>query len=61
MVIGGLAIIVIIGEGLIYLFLGRESAIFGLVCILLVLSPVVIIAAILWLLEKWVKSVGDKD
>ena len=61
MIIGGLAIIVLVAEGLIYMFYGRESAIFGLGCILLGLSPVVLIAIILWLIGLAVKRANEQD
>jgi hypothetical protein len=61
MIVGGLAIIVLVAEGLIYLFYGRESAILGLGCILLGLSPLVLIAIILWFIGLVVKRADEQD
>jgi hypothetical protein len=61
MIVGGLAIIILVAEGLIYLFYGRESAMFGLGCILLGLSPLLLIAIILWLIELVVKRADNQS
>ncbi len=50
---GFIFLLFIIGDGLIYLFLGRGAAILGLICLLGGLSPVVLILAALWVID-WV-------
>jgi hypothetical protein len=46
--IGFLLILVLIGDGLIWTIYGREAAIFGLLCLLAGLFPLLLIALALW-------------
>ncbi|MGD0708403.1 MAG: hypothetical protein ABSA51_08110 [Anaerolineaceae bacterium] len=52
-ILGGLGLVFIIGDGLIYWFYGSAAAISGLLCIGAGLAPVLLILFILWLLE-WI-------
>jgi hypothetical protein len=53
---GFLALIFLVGDGLIYLFMGRDAAIMGLVCVTLGLAPAVLVWLLLslmgWLVKK---------
>ena len=60
MAVGLLAIILIAGDGLIYLLYGRNPALMGLVCIAAALLPVGVIWLIIALLDWTVKRV-DRD
>lgn len=53
--IGALVLIFVVGDGLIYLIYGKSAAALGLMCIIAGLSPVVIIIATLWLVDRMVK------
>ena len=49
--IGFFIILFFVGEGLIYLFYGREAAFLGLLCLVGGSAPIILIGFILWLLE----------
>lgn len=56
LVLGALIILLVIGEGLIWIFYGGSTAILGLLCIGAGLIPVGIIVAILAIMEKIVQK-----
>jgi len=56
---GFIAILLIIGGGLIYQFYGREAAILGIVCILAGLFPIVIVWVILTIVDWIVRRAND--
>ncbi len=56
LVAGFLALLLLVGDGLIYLFYGRYAALMGLICILAGLVPVVLILAALWVVDRVVKA-----
>lgn len=60
LVIGFIAILFLVGLGLIYIFYGRESAGFGLLCLLAGLAPLVLIWLFLRLLEWVVQRANSK-
>jgi hypothetical protein len=60
LVVGALMILLIVGDGLIYLFFGPASAAFGAVCILLGLLPILAIILFLFGLE-WLVKLADRD
>jgi hypothetical protein len=53
LIVGGLLLLFIVGDGLIYLFYGPASAVTGLLCLLAGLFPLVLIWLALWFLE-WI-------
>jgi len=59
LLIGFILLLVIVGDGLIYFFYGRNAAIMGLVCLLLGLGPAVLIWLVLIVLGWVVKKVDD--
>jgi hypothetical protein len=60
LIVGGLLVLFVIGDGLIYLFYGKAAALMGLLCLLGGLIPVILIAFILLLLE-WIRKRADHD
>jgi hypothetical protein len=59
LIVGGVILLLVVGEGLIYMFYGIGGAITGLMCIGGGLIPVVLIIAILYLME-WIVKRNDK-
>jgi hypothetical protein len=53
---GFFLLVFLVGDGLIYLFMGRNAAIMGLVCLVLGLAPAVLVWLLLvgmgWLVKK---------
>ena len=60
LIIGGLAILVLIGDVLILLFYLRDSAVIVLLCLLAGLLPLVVIWAVLFFFE-WVVKKSNPD
>ena len=56
LIAGGLLVLFIIGDGLIWIFFGPSSAIFGLICIAIGLIPVVIIYLVFVFIDWIVKN-----
>lgn len=56
LVIGFLALIFLVGDGLILLFYGKEAGIFGLVCMLGALVPILLVIIFLVIADKVVKK-----
>jgi hypothetical protein len=52
LIAGFVFILLVIGDGLIYLFYGKESAIFGLICIGAGFVPIILIWMTLTLIER---------
>jgi hypothetical protein len=55
---GFILLLFLVGDGLIYLFYGKNAAVLGVICMLLGLSPLILIAAAILLLEAVVKKAG---
>ncbi len=49
---GFIVLLFIIGDSLIYFVYGREAAILGILCLLAGLFPLLLIALVLWIMEK---------
>ncbi len=60
LLIGGIALLFIVGDGLIYLFYGQQAALLGLICLLAGLSPLLIIWLLLLLVE-WIVKRADES
>ena len=58
LVIGFILILLIVGEGLIYIFYGAGGALMGLLCLAGGLAPLLIIALVLWGIE-WLAKRGQ--
>lgn len=56
LIAGGLLLLFIVGDGLIYIFLGREAAVLGFLCLVAGLAPLLLIWLILtgigWLARR---------
>jgi hypothetical protein len=58
LIIGFLLVLFIIGDGLIYLFIGQQAALMGVICLLAGLSPVILIIIALWFID-WIVRRND--
>jgi TM2 domain-containing membrane protein YozV len=56
LILGGIALLFIVGDGLVYIFYGKEAALTGLVCLIFGLSPLLLIwlslAVITWIVRR---------
>jgi hypothetical protein len=60
LIIGFFLILYFLGDGLIWYFYGRAPAIFGLLCLVAGTIPILLIAIILWTMERFVKRIDDE-
>ena len=60
LIIGFILLLLIVGDGLIYLFYGRGAAMMGLICILAGLAPILLILGALWIID-WIVRANNKD
>ena len=60
LLVGFILLLFLVGDGLIYFFYGPQSAIFGLMCLVAGLLPLILIGLLLWGLEALVKRVNDQ-
>ncbi|MFZ6028429.1 MAG: hypothetical protein ACOYYS_12000 [Chloroflexota bacterium] len=51
LLIGFLLILFLVGDGLIWMIYGREAAVFGVLCLLAALFPLLLIALALWAID----------
>jgi len=51
LVLGGILLLFIVGIGLIYAFYGGQAAIMGLLCMVIGLTPLLMIWFVLWVIE----------
>ncbi len=51
LILGGILLLFLVGDGLIYIFYGKEAAILAIFCLGLGLSPLVLIGLILFILD----------
>jgi hypothetical protein len=56
LILGGILLLFLVGDGLIYIIYGREAAIMGLICLLAGLSPLLLI----WLALKMVEWMAKR-
>lgn len=59
LIVGGLLLLFVVGDGLIYIFYGRSAALMGLLCLGLGLAPLFLIGLALWAVElaaRWGRS-----
>ena len=59
LLIGFVLLLFLVGDGLIYLLYGSNSALMGLICLLGALIPIGIIILILFILEKIVQKANQ--
>lgn len=60
LIVGGLLLIFVIGDGVIYIFYGPGAAVMGLLCLLMSLLPLVLIVLVLWAMDWLVKHVDEE-
>lgn len=60
LIIGGLLLLFIVGDGLIYLIYGQNAAVAGLFCLAAGLVPAVLIILVIELMDWIVKHVRNK-
>jgi hypothetical protein len=60
LLIGFIFLLFLVGDGLIYLFFGRDAALMGLICLLSTLAPVLMILVALWVID-WIAQRANKD
>lgn len=60
LLIGGILLLFLVGDGLIFMFYGREAALMGLICLILGLSPLVLIWLILYVFQWLVKQANER-
>ena len=60
LIVGGILILFLVGDGLIYLFYGRSAAIMGLICLISGLTPLILIWLILTLMGWIVKKANEE-
>jgi hypothetical protein len=56
LIVGGLFIVFIVGDGLIYLIYGPQAALSGLLCIGGGMLPIILIVVFLWVIDRVVKN-----
>ena len=56
LVFGFLALVFLVGDGLIFIFYGKEAGLFGLVCLIGALIPVLLVVFFLALADRVVKK-----
>jgi len=61
LLVGFILLLFIIGGSLIYMIYGPQGALFGFICLLAGLAPLVLIALILWGMEWIVKYVNEDE
>jgi hypothetical protein len=60
LILGGILLLFVVGDGLIYLIYGRGPALMGLVCLAAGLSPLLLIWLVLSVLE-WIVGRADRE
>ena len=60
LILGGLLLLFVVGDGLIYFIFGRSAALSGLICLAIGLSPILLIWISLALIS-WLVRRADKD
>ena len=60
LIVGGLLLLFTVGLGLIYMIYGQQAAILGLTCLLIGLSPLVLIWLAMLLIE-WIARRADRS
>jgi hypothetical protein len=57
---GGLVLLFIVGDGLIYLIYGPNAAIFGIFCIGAGVVPLILISIVFWIID-WIIKRANKE
>jgi len=60
LILGGIVLLFLVGDGLIYLFYGQYAAVMGLLCIGAGLVPILLIILYLALME-WILKISNRN
>jgi hypothetical protein len=60
LIAGGLVLLFVVGDGLIFLFFGPSAAVTGLLCLAAGMTPVLLVTLILLLLD-WITKRANRD
>lgn len=60
LIAGALVLLFIVGDGLIYLFYGSRAALMGLLCLLIGMTPVVLVVLIILILD-WIAKRANHE
>jgi hypothetical protein len=60
LIAGGILLLFIVGDGLIYVFFGANAALMGLVCLVIGLIPLILVWGLLWLLDLALKHANQE-
>jgi hypothetical protein len=52
LIIGGLFILLVVGDGLVWIIYGDEAALLGLLCVGTGLSPILIVLIFFWIIDR---------
>ncbi|NMB54933.1 MAG: hypothetical protein GYA15_09555 [Leptolinea sp.] len=60
LIIGGILILFIVGDGLIFFIYGAGAAVTGLICLGAGMLPILLIMLVIWLMD-WIVKRANKD
>ena len=61
LILGGILLVLVVGDGLIYLIYGQGAAVLAFVCLLFGMAPLVLILLVFWGIDWLVKRERDKQ
>ena len=61
LIVGGIAIIFLIGDGLVAVLYGWDAALMGFLCLVIGLSPLVLIAILLWVMDVIGRQMTNRE
>jgi hypothetical protein len=61
LILGGILLVLVVGDGLIYIIYGQPAAFLGFICILLGLAPLALILLVFWGIDLLVKREREKQ
>jgi hypothetical protein len=61
LIIGGILLVFVVGDGLIYIIYGQRAAFLGFICLLLGMTPLALILLAFWGIDLLVKREREKS
>ena len=61
LILGGLLLVFVVGDGLIFIIYGQRAALLGFICLLLGMAPLVVILLVFWGIDLLVKREREKQ
>ena len=61
LILGGLLLVFVVGDGLIFIIYGQRAALLGFICLLLGMAPLVLILLVFWGIDLLVKREREKQ